>query len=105
MVIDVTNEHITKNYLCSRCWGALVEKHVAGKWAVVCATDESHEGYVTQGFVTARRTMNRLEAAEVGSQYADILHLPRHNLKAASQALYGDEYKETRDVYQGIDGS
>ena len=87
----MTNDHLTRNYLCARCWGAIVEKFVGGKWVVVCAADETHEGFVTQNFVAMRRTMNRLEAAEVGSQYAEILHLQRPNLKAASQALYGDE--------------
>ena len=87
----MTSDHLIRHYFCARCWGVLVEKFISGKFTVVCAADETHGGYVTQNFVNTRRTMNRLEAAEVGSQYAEILHLQRPNLKAASQALYGDE--------------
>ena len=87
----MTNDHLTRHYFCARCWGAIVEKHINGEWVVVCAADATHEGFVTQNFVARRRTMNRLEAAEVGSQFAKILHLPRPDPKAASKTLYGDE--------------
>jgi hypothetical protein len=87
----MTNDHLTRHYFCARCWGAIVEKNINGEWVAVCAADETHAGFVTQNFVNRRRIMNRLEAAEVGSQYAKILRLARPNLKAASQALYGDE--------------
>jgi hypothetical protein len=87
----MTNDYLARRYLCARCWGAIVEKFINGKWVVVCAADESHAGFVTRNFVESRRTMNRLEAAEVGSQYAEILHLQRPDLKAASRALYGNE--------------
>ena len=84
-------DKLTRDYRCQQCWGALVQKHIDGKWVVVCAADASHTNYVTANFVNSRRTMNRLEAAEVGSQYAQVLHLPRPDLKAARQALYGDD--------------
>ena len=87
----MNNATIVRRYKCARCWGPLVEKHIGGEWVVVCASDPSHEGHVTESFVERRRMMNRLEAAEVGSQYAELLELPRPALKAASQALYGEE--------------
>lgn len=87
----MTNDTIIRNYRCARCWGALVEKYLDGMFVVVCAADPAHEGKVTQGFVEHRRAINNLEAAEVGSIYAELLELPRRDLKAASQALYGDD--------------
>jgi hypothetical protein len=87
----MTNETIIRRYLCARCWGALVERFIEGHWVVVCASDQAHEGRVTQTFVENRRVLDRLEAAEVGSRYASMLGLKRPDLKAASRALYGDE--------------
>lgn len=87
----MTNDTIIRNYRCARCWGALVEKYLDDAFVVACAADHTHEGMVTQTFVEHRRAINNLEAAEVGSAYAELLELPRRDLKAASQALYGDE--------------
>lgn len=87
----MTNDRITRDYRCARCWGGLVEKFIGGKFVVVCAADAEHEGIVTDTWVEYRRTLDRLESAEVGSQYAGMLGLSRPNLKAASQALYGDD--------------
>ena len=87
----MTNDRLIREYKCAVCWGQLVEKYIDGKWLVICAKDPAHENYVTQTFVEYRKTVNRLEAAEVGSQYAELLQLKRPDLKAASQALYGDD--------------
>lgn len=87
----MNNDKLTRDYRCARCWGALVEKFVNDKWVIVCARDGSHEGFVTQTFVDGRRKANRLEAAEVGIRYAQLLHLERPDLKAARRALYGEE--------------
>ena len=84
-------DKLTRDYRCARCWGALVLKYFDGKWQVVCAADSTHLGYVTANWVDYRRTMDNLEAAEVGSRYAKLLELPRPDLKAASRALYGDD--------------
>jgi len=87
----MTNGTVCRRYRCARCWGALVEKFVDGEFVVVCASDATHEGIVTQTFVESRRTLDRLEASEVGSRYAVILGLPKTDLKADSRALYGSE--------------
>ena len=87
----MTNDTIVRDYRCALCWGALVEKYITDKFVVVCAADETHEGHVTVSWVEHRRNTDKLEAAEVGSRYAELLQLKRLDLKAASQALYGDE--------------
>lgn len=84
-------DKLTRDYRCSRCWSALVLKHIDDQWQVVCAHDPTHRNYVTAHFVNTRRTLDMLEAAEVGSRYAVLLNLVRPNLNAASQALYGDD--------------
>ena len=87
-------DKLTRDYRCAACWGALVLKYFEGErepWRVVCAKDASHAGFVTAHFVNMRRLLNTLEAAEVGSAFAAILHLPRPDLKAARRALYGEE--------------
>lgn len=87
----LNNKVLTRDYRCARCWGAIVELFIGGKFVVVCAADHEHEGYVTSTFVERRKKMNALEAAEVGSFYAEMLGLERP--ANATTALYGDDDK------------
>lgn len=84
---------LVNHYRCAACWGLLVERYREGQgWVVECANaGPEHAGFVTASFVAYRRAASHLEAAEVGSVYASVLGLKRHDLSAASQSLYGSD--------------
>ena len=87
----MTNETIIRRYRCARCWGALVERFIEGRWIVVCAADPAHAGHVTQASVTAQETLDRLRGSEVMGFYSRMFGIQRPDREAGSKALYGDD--------------
>jgi ssDNA-binding Zn-finger/Zn-ribbon topoisomerase 1 len=63
------HKRIVRTQVCKVCHGALVEKRIDGQDVVVCAADPTHQGFISQAQAIAIERKQRLETAEVLSNY------------------------------------
>lgn len=71
-------EHIKRNHVCSKCWGALNTERVPGTefYKVVCPKCGEDQGFVTKAYVERRRQENHFEAIEAKHNLGKILGIP-----------------------------
>lgn len=86
-----SNARIIRENLCAVCHGRLKEIWQDGRFVVICATDPTHEGHVSQASVKAQETLDRLQASEVMQFYGKMFGQHRPDRAQGSRALYGDD--------------
>jgi len=62
-----------KKRRCAVCYRPVVLKMVMGQWKVVCLRNCQPGGHVSEGWVDHRRMADMMEAAEVASNYPELV--------------------------------
>jgi hypothetical protein len=63
------HKRIVRTKVCKVCYGGLVEKRVDGQDVVVCATDPTHQGFISQAQAIAIKRKQRQQGHEVLMNY------------------------------------
>jgi hypothetical protein len=73
---------------CAQCWGRVVEKHIDGRWRIVCLKDCQPGGHVSEDYVEYMLRKDASDYMEVAHNYPEL----------APRAMSREESDKARDA-------